>query len=312
MEPSLRRTRRLQIFDLVAVRGGFQRSFETLAVGWFDPIDQAMTDQFVFAIARFEAAAVGVADQAGGVEHQDHALRGIQDLLVEVALALELRLEHFLLGDVEHQAANLGDLSGGVANRSNVLQGVQQGAVLAAQRLFVVAQNAALRQGAQEAFAGGGHGIEVRADVGAEQLVARGVAEHAHHRVVDVEKASVGCGEEQAFLNAVEELAIAALGFAAVGHVLQNVDRAGVVVGEARGSGSGDQENALGRRDDVLFARLLGVAAERAGQVGAGFGDLAEAAHGFADQSDRGHAQDERPKSDWCGRCAKTRSWTTM
>ena len=70
-----------------------------------------MPDQFVFAVARFEAAPVRVTDKPSGIEHQDHALRGIQDLLIEVAFPLQLRLERLLFRYVQHQSANLRDFA---------------------------------------------------------------------------------------------------------------------------------------------------------------------------------------------------------
>ncbi len=88
MEASLRRTRNSEIFDLLAVSGGVQRRFKILAMGLIDPIHEAVADQFILAITGFKAAAIGIADETGGIEDKDHALGGVQDLLVEVSLAL--------------------------------------------------------------------------------------------------------------------------------------------------------------------------------------------------------------------------------
>ncbi len=271
-----------------------------------------MADQFVFAVAGLKAAAVCIADQAGGVEDQDHALRGVEDFLVEVALALQLRLKGSLFGDVQHQAANLDDLSVGVADGGDVLQGYAAACHPCGAGSLRSCGERRVRTGRGRSAPGCGDGIEVRAYVGAQEFVAGTVAEHAHHGVVDVEKAAVGRGEEQAFLNAVEEFAIAALGFAAIGHILQNVDGARVVVGNAGGSGGGDQKDTFRRGHDIFFARFAGCRGRRGREVAARLGNLPEAAHGFPDQGYRRHAEVRSQGAIGAHDTANERSWTTM
>ena len=131
----------------------------------------------------------------------------------------------------------------------------------------------------------------MRSHIGAQQLVSRRVTEHPHHGIIYVHKAPIRSSEKQPFLNAIEKFPVAALRLAPVGNVLQHVNGANVIVGKARGSRGGDQKNAVGRDSDVFFADLLGVPAKWARQITAGFRDLPQAGHGFADQRDRWHAE---------------------
>ena len=101
-----------------------------------------MPNQLAFLIACFIAAPVRVTDQPRRIEHQNHALRCIQNLLIEVAFPLQLRLKRLLLRNVQHQSANLSDPPAGVAHCRNVLQRVQKRSVFAPQRFFVIAQHA--------------------------------------------------------------------------------------------------------------------------------------------------------------------------
>ena len=52
-----------------------------------------------------------------------------------------------------------------------------------------------------------------------QQLFSAVVPEHAHQRVIDFHKSPVRTAEEKTFLNVVEEFAVAALGFPAVGNI---------------------------------------------------------------------------------------------
>ena len=58
--------------------------------------------------------------------------------------------------------------------------------------------------------------IQLRGNIDLQQFFAAGVSQHAHHGIVDFDKTSGGRAEEQAFLNVVEQFAVAALGLAAV------------------------------------------------------------------------------------------------
>lgn len=250
-----------------------------------------MADQFLLAIAGFEAAAVGIADEAGSIENQNHTLRSVEDLLIEIALALQLRLEHFLLGDIEHEAADLNNAAMGIADGADVLKGVEKAAVLAAENFFVVSKVAALGDGANKAILGGAGGIEMGADVGAEEFFAGIVAKHADHGVIDIEELAIRGGKEEAFLNVVEEFAITAFCFTAIANVLENVDRASFFFRGAPGARSGDEKGAVFTGGDVFLARFVGVLTERAGKSAASLGDVAQVTHGFANKGNGRNAE---------------------
>ena len=112
----------------------------------------------------------------------------------------------------------------GIAHHAYVLQGVDEGAVLAAQCLLAIAQGTGTLDGSPEFQETVGRGVKLGRDVGDQQFFTGLIAEHAHQRIVDLDKTSLGRGKEQALLNAVEELAVTLFGFAAVGDVLKDMD----------------------------------------------------------------------------------------
>ena len=193
-----------EVFHLMPVRRGLQRRFEICAMRGLHPVHQPVPDQFALLIARFVAAAVRVTDQSGRIEHQDHALRGVQDFLVEVSFALQLRLKGFLLRDVQHQPADLHDAPPCVVHGGDILQRMQPRSILPAQRFLVIAQNAFLRQRGKEFLARFRSRIEVGTYVRTKQFFPRCVAQHSYHRIVYVQKAPFRHGKKQAFLNAVK------------------------------------------------------------------------------------------------------------
>src|SRR5258708_3327470 len=76
-----------------------------------------------------------------------------------------------------------------------------------------------------ESYMVAGVEVELARDIDFEQLLAAGISQHADQRLVNLDKASVRSGEVEAFLDVVEQLAIATLGFLPVGNILQNVNR---------------------------------------------------------------------------------------
>ena len=150
-----------------------------------------MPDQFALLVARFVTPLVRIADQPRGVQHQDHALRGVQNLLIEVPFPLQLRLKRLLLRHVQHQAPNLRNPPARVPHRRDVLQRVQQRPVLPPQRLFVVPQHPALRQRLQKSLPHFRRRIKVRAHIRAQQFLPRTITQHPHHRVIHVKKSSI-------------------------------------------------------------------------------------------------------------------------
>ena len=155
----------LQILDLLPVRGRLQRRLKVAPVRAFHPIHQPMTNQFVFAIARFVTTPVRIADKPCCIEHENHALGRVQNFLIKIALPLQLRLEHFLFRDVEHQPAHLRDSAARIAHAGNILQRIQQRSVSAAQRFFVIAQHAFRIQLVQNVFSRFRRGVEISADI---------------------------------------------------------------------------------------------------------------------------------------------------
>src|SRR5437899_9230211 len=98
--------RKFQVFTLLAQHSGLERICEFTTASVRHDLAQAVADKLRGAeITRFETAPVGIAHKSGGVCHQDHALRVVEDLDIEIALTLQLSLDRFLFGDVEDQAA---------------------------------------------------------------------------------------------------------------------------------------------------------------------------------------------------------------
>ena len=149
------------------MRSGIQGVLKILAMTRLNPVHQPVSNKIAFLITHFIAAAVRITDESGGIQHQDHALRSVQNLLIEIALALQLRLKCSLLRDVQHQATNLDNPPTGVANSGDVLQGVQQRTVFSPQGLFVISQNTMLSELRKKSLPRSRRGIQMRAHVGA-------------------------------------------------------------------------------------------------------------------------------------------------
>ena len=94
--------RDFQIIERGALQGALERFGKERPARGRDEFHQRLTQQILFAVAGLEAAAVGVTDQTGGIEHQDHALRVIQNVLVEIALAAVAAFGNAAIGDVFH------------------------------------------------------------------------------------------------------------------------------------------------------------------------------------------------------------------
>jgi len=58
-----------------------------------------------------------------------------------------------------------------------------------------------------------------------QQFFSAGMPEHAHQRVIDLDESAIRTAKEQAFLNVVEQFAVAAFGLSAVSDVLQYMNR---------------------------------------------------------------------------------------
>ena len=69
--------------------------------------EQGTSEQIALLKSGVVPAAVGIADQAGGVGHQNQALRVAENFGGKIALAVQFRLVGAQAGDIEHEAANL-------------------------------------------------------------------------------------------------------------------------------------------------------------------------------------------------------------
>src|SRR3954451_19138861 len=122
--------RQLEIFALFSEHRCLEGVGEFPPASMRNDLAQSSTDQLRCAeITRIEAAPVGVADEPGRVGNQDHALGVVEDLDIEVALALQLRLDRLLLRDVEYQPAVLHHFATRIPYRECVLECVHERAV---------------------------------------------------------------------------------------------------------------------------------------------------------------------------------------
>ena len=246
-------------FEIVHLASG-QRCAQGLgengAPGRRHQIFQRQAQQLLLFVAHVLPAPVGIADQSGCVRHQDQALRVVQNLSGEVALALQLRLEGFQPADIQHQAAELRHPPLGVPHREGIDEYIDRGSVAAAQRLFVVPHHAVLFHLPGKFLMTLGRKINLGANVGLQQLFPAVVAEHANQRVIDLDKAAVGRGEEQPFLNVVEQFAVALLHFQAIADVLQHVDGLHALAAGAVYPRGRNQVSAFQHGMDVLVIAL--------------------------------------------------------
>ena len=159
-------------------------------------LQQGSAQQFALLEAGFVPAAVGIADQAGGVGDQDEALGVAENLAGEVALALQFRLIGVKAGDIEHQAANLQQTPKIVVHAESVDEHVDGRAVLAAKRGLKVAHVAIFFHGLGVAVALLGRKIDLGRNIDLQKFFAAGIAEHRHQGVVDFDEAALRGAEE--------------------------------------------------------------------------------------------------------------------
>src|SRR5215813_12518976 len=93
-----------------------------------------------------------------------------------------------------------------------------------------------------------------------QKFFAAFIAEHAHESVVDFNEASVGAAEKQSLLNIVEEFAVAAFGFAAIGDVFEDMDGLQSFTAGGVHLRGGHQEGALQRGVDIVINEIFSVA----------------------------------------------------
>ena len=98
------------------------------------------------------------------------------------------------------------------------------------------------------------------------KFFAAAVPEHAHQRVVDFDEAAVRGGEKHSFLNVVEQFAIAALRFPAVGDVLEHVDGLQAFAVGAVYPRSGDKVSAVEHREHIFVGSGVVLGERQKGQ----------------------------------------------
>src|SRR5690242_4124017 len=101
-------------------------------------IQQGFFKQLLLGETQVRPTPICITDQSGRVNHEDEALRVVEDLVGEVALALQLHLRGLQPGDVEHEAAILQDGSVSIGHREGVDQNVNQGAIFSLESFFVI------------------------------------------------------------------------------------------------------------------------------------------------------------------------------
>jgi hypothetical protein len=109
--------------------------------------------------------------------------------------------------DVEHQPV-LGDIPG-VADSEGIDQNVNCAAILASQNLFAIAEGALPLHKSEEFMMPFRGGEDFFAGIAVEKVFAAGMAEHTNKGVVNFYEPSVGTAKEEAFLNIVEQFAVA-------------------------------------------------------------------------------------------------------
>ena len=258
---------------------------------------QWQSQQLLLFVAHVLPAPVRVADQSGGVGHQDQALGVVQNLAGEVALALQLRLEVFQPADIQHQAAELRHPALGVAHCEGIDEYIHRRSVAAAERLLVVPHHAVLFHFAGEALMTLSRKVNLRADVNLQQVFPAAVAEHANQRVVDLDEAAVGRGEEQPFLNVVEQLPVTLFHLEAITDVLQHMDGLHALAAGAVHPRRGDQVSAFQHGVDIFVIALGRGAAERAGPKRRGSAHGQQGRHVDPDQRLRLHPNELRQRA---------------
>ena len=146
------------------------------------------------------------------------------------------------LGNVEQETLVRYHVAGGIADRDGRFQHGAYLAVLAPHFEFEVGYLAVLLQEPFEPFAIGAFGIERGRNVDPHQLLAVLIAGHSKKRVVEIQEAPLGRGNEHTFLNAGDERTVFFLGAFSIGDVLQNVDGSELRSAWIRKRGIGGQE----------------------------------------------------------------------
>src|SRR5258708_15824130 len=214
----------VQVVCLQAMQAGLKGFGKGRLVQRRNDVVQAVSHQLVLVeTTGLIAAAVGITDQAGGVRYQNHGLGVVQDLAGKVALPLKLRLEVLHFGDIQEDTALLHGFSLAIAYDDDGFQHVDPGAGSAAESHFKIPDGAVFVQLAEDFVALLRGDINLGLQVQLEDFLAGLVAQHAHQSIVHLDEMAFWRSKKDAFLHVVKQLAIAALGLAAVGDVLEHM-----------------------------------------------------------------------------------------
>ena len=206
---------------------------------------------------------------------------GIQRIQFAIAAA-DFVFGALLLGHIEQEALVALDLALGVAGGETALHGGEQGAVLAAQADFKVADVVVQFHFAAEHIALFGGGVKLGVHVQGQQFFAAAVSQHAHEGVIAIEQFAFRRGDENAFLHLLEEQTIFFLGDAPVGGVAHHVNGALLLASLFHVGGGGNHGEAAEAGVGAFVKTLFGMPA-----VGTAFPLPAIVGqHGFAELAD--------------------------
>src|SRR5882724_12420426 len=125
--------------------------------------------------------------------------------------------------DIQQQSSILQNAPPRIAQGEAIDEHVNGRSILAAQYFCVIAQASLPLDKSSQFLPLLRREIDRAGNVHLQQFVATVIAQNSHQGIVHFDKAPVRRGEKDAFLDGVEQFAIALLGFAPVGDVLKNV-----------------------------------------------------------------------------------------
>ena len=144
----------LQVIYLLSCQGRFQSGGQGTATGWRYQFGERLAQDLLRVVSTaFIPAAVGICDLAGGISNQNDALGIVDDLGVEITLALQVGLRVLQFRNVQDQATKLHYLALTVTHGECILQRMDGGAVLAPQSFLEIAQFAGLLQSGAKGIA---------------------------------------------------------------------------------------------------------------------------------------------------------------
>ena len=168
-----------------------------------------------------------------------------------------------LLGHIEQEALVALDLALGVAGGETALHGGEQGAVLAAQGDFKVANVVVQFHFAPEHFTLFVGSVKLGVNVQGHQFFAAAVSQHANEGVIAIEQFAFRSGDENAFLHLLEQQAVFFFGDAPVGGVAHHVNGALLLASLLHVGGRRDHGEAAEAGIGAFVKTLFGMPAVR-------------------------------------------------